>query len=237
MTSEGKAIAAWQAVFGAFNRTDALFEVFNEPFGCAAPPPPAGSGAGSQCWLRNRYKTAEEYLGVMRRIVGGAGLPEERVVLDGTGYADSVRGLSEAGWQGAMAYHFYPNWVPRGRETQAAYAERALTDLRGLSHRAPPPPPGRAAATPTLPAGVYITEFGSDLSRGDYGHEDPDASDGGAVNALRGLQVAIESLHSSGASLLGAYYWHGWANGDSYSFWGAKNSGGAHKVLELERAQ
>ena len=67
---------------------------------------------------------------------------------------------------------------------------------------------------------VHITEFGSDLSRHDYDHDDPNPSDGGAVNSLRGLDAALETLRTGGEPVAGLQYWHGWDNGDSYSFWG-----------------
>ena len=81
---------------------------------------------------------------------------------------------------------------------------------------------------------VYITEFGSDLSRRDYDHDDPNPSDGGAVNSLRGLDAALNTLRAGGEAVAGLQYWHGWDNGDSYSFWGKHNAAGAAKVLQIE---
>ena len=80
-----------------------------------------------------------------------------------------------------------------------------------------------------------MTEFGSDLSRAAYDREDPDPSDGGAVNSLRGLGQGLRELAAEGRGVAGVYYWHGWDNGDSYSFWGAKNSRGAAEVQAIER--
>merc|ERR1719174_2298517 len=134
-------------------------------------------------------------------IVKGAGLPTNRVILDGNGYAVDVKSLDSLGWQGQLAYHFYPNWVPVGHETDDQYAARVVSDLQGLADR------------------VFITEFGSDLSRPDYNKEDKNPFDGGAVNSLRGLEQGIKQLKAgAGGGVRGAYHWHGWDNGDSYSF-------------------
>ena len=190
-----EAARAWQAIAAAFQGTQVKFELFNEPFG---------------------YPTVAEYYAVMQQIIAGAGLPRDRVVLDGNGYAVDVRGLSRAGWDGLMAYHFYPNWVPPGQQSEGGYADRVKSDLAGLGDR------------------VFVTEFGSDLSRPDYETEDPDFSDGGAVNSLRGLEIGLEALKTTGtAGVLGVYHWHGWDNGDSYSFWGANNARGAAKVQSI----
>ena len=37
---------------------------------------------------------------------------------------------------------------------------------------------------------------------------------------LRGLNDAVDALKSQGDPIAGAFYWHGWNNTDSYSFWG-----------------
>ena len=110
---------AWGEINRVFAAVPAVkFELFNEPFG---------------------YKTddrgARAYLAEMAGIIASAGLAEARVILDGMGYADDVRALNRAGWDGAMAYHFYPNWVPSGSETSAAYAARVLQDINGLGSR------------------------------------------------------------------------------------------------------
>jgi hypothetical protein len=191
------AAKAWKIIAGAFNGTDVKYEIFNEPFG---------------------YKTVGEYYGVMQDIITQAGLPRSRVILDGNGYAVDVKGLSAAGWMGEMAYHFYPNWVPSGQETDSGYAARVQYDLGGLSER------------------VYVTEFGSDLSRSNYDKEDPNPSDGGAINSLRGLEIGLHALKMSGKGVRGVYHWHGWDNGDSYSFWGAKNTHGAAKIQSIEQS-
>ena len=136
------AIAAWRVILEAFS-PPVKFEIFNEPFG---------------------YKSAGEYFQEMTSIVKGAALPIDRVILDGNGYAVDVKSLNSLGWEGLLAYHFYPNWVPVGHETDDEYAARVMYDLEGIANR------------------VFITEFGSDLSRPDYNKEDKNPSDGGAVN-------------------------------------------------------
>ena len=68
------AIAAWKAVHAAFNGSNVYYEIFNEPFG---------------------YNDASEYFAVMKQIYEGAGLPRDKVILDGTGYADSVTELGK----------------------------------------------------------------------------------------------------------------------------------------------
>jgi hypothetical protein len=125
------AIAAWKVMHAAFNGSNVFYEIFNEPFG---------------------YKSTSEYYGVMQKIMQGAGLPEERCVLDGTGYADSVKELGKV-WKGKMAYHFYPNWVGSGQQTQPNYSNRCQTDLGGVSDR------------------VFVTEFGADLSKNNKNYE------------------------------------------------------------------
>ena len=190
-----EAALAWRAIAAAFaGLPHVKFEIFNEPFG---------------------YSSVAEYYAEMQQIIAGAGLPRNRVILDGNGYAVDVRGLSDAGWEGEMAYHFYPNWVPSGQQSDSGYAARVNFDLNGLSNR------------------VYVTEFGSDLSRPNYDKEDPNFSDGGAVNSLRGLEIGLHALKLSGEGVRGVYHWHGWDNGDSYSFFGATNSHGSAKVRSI----
>ena len=60
----------------------------------------------------------------MLTIVNGAGLPHDRVVLDGLGYADDVFG-----------FHLYPNWLPDGNRTQESYSNLVQKRLRGVWKR------------------------------------------------------------------------------------------------------
>ena len=54
------------------------------------------------------------------------------------------------------------------------------------------------------------------------------------LHRLRGLNDAVDALRRKGASLAGAYYWHGWDNRDSYSFWGEEYRG-RPKVVRILR--
>ena len=166
-----QAAMAWREVAAAFNGSNVRYEIFNEPFG---------------------YKTAKEYFEEMKKIYTEAGLPIDRVILDGTGYADSLKELGKL-WDGTMAYHFYPNWVPDGQQTQSKYSNRCQGDIDGFSHR------------------LFVTETGSDLSKNnkDYEQYDPSPHDG-AVNSLRGLQDCLSAMKQKGKGVLGVYPWHGW---------------------------
>ena len=42
----------------------------------------------------------------------------------------------------------------------------------------------------------------------------------GDINLLRGLNDAVDALRKKGQGVAGAFYWHGWNNSDTYSFWG-----------------
>ena len=53
----------------------------------------------------------------MASIVTAAGLPKDRVVLDGMGYADDVQSIAHK-WTGWLAFHLYPNWLGEGQRTQ-----------------------------------------------------------------------------------------------------------------------
>ena len=194
--SVAAAIAAWKVVHAAFNGSNVYYEVFNEPFG---------------------YKDASEYLAVMKQIYEGAGLPKDKVILDGTGYADSVAALGKL-WDGKMAYHFYPNWQPDGQRTQENYSNRCQGDLKGYSHR------------------TFVTEAGAALDKDNKDYEQYDASGhDGDVNCLRGLDDCLSALHDGGAPVLGVYPWHGYDNGDSYSFFGAKNGNGRAKMQRIQK--
>ena len=81
MRSKADAITAWKNVHAVFNGSNVYYEIFNEPFG---------------------YKDAATYFKEMQEIYEGAGLPNDKVVLDGTGYADSVAELGKL-WSGMMA--------------------------------------------------------------------------------------------------------------------------------------
>jgi hypothetical protein len=79
-----EAIQAWKNVAAAFNGSHVYYEIFNEPFG---------------------YKTVDQYYKEMTHIYTEAGLDKSKVIMDGMGYADSVKALSKK-WDGMLAYHF-----------------------------------------------------------------------------------------------------------------------------------
>ena len=195
-------VQAWAAVGRRFAHLPEIrFELFNEPFGY--PRTPAG---------------AREYLAHMRQVMEDAQLPVERCVLDGLGYADDLASVVRAGWEGELAYHFYPNWLADGERTQERVSNRVQQDLRGLGRR------------------VTLTEFGANLGLGEqYELYTPDGSSAsGDRNALRGLHDALRALRRAGEGVAGSFHWHGWHNGDSYDFLDEANWGGAAKVMAIQ---
>ncbi|NVB77769.1 MAG: hypothetical protein HOV81_05185 [Kofleriaceae bacterium] len=159
--------------------------------------------------------TAAQYLADMQQIIIAADLPAARVILDGVGYADDVAAVANVGWTGDLAYHFYPNWLSSNR-TQSNYSNFIQGKLAGLSSR------------------VWITEFGANLSiQGNTCYEtyiDGMPSPSADVDALRGLDDALRAFRAANAPIKGAFFWHGWHNGDSYDYWDGTNAEGACKV-------
>merc|ERR1719331_933745 len=146
---------AWQKIHEVFAQyPNVKYELFNEPFGYA----------------RN---DVQAYLSDMTQLMEG--LPRDRCIIDGLGYADDVKSLAAAGWEGDLAYHFYPFWLSEGGRTQAAFSNLLQEALQGVSHR------------------TYITEFGADLSvNQDY--ETSGENKFGNVNCLRGMHDALLAL-------------------------------------------
>jgi len=194
---------AWKAVHARFAEQPGIaYELFNEPFG-----------------YPRTLEGARQYVRDMREVIRRAGLPADRCILDGLGYANDVRLVAQAGWDGQLAYHFYPNWVPEGRRTQENFSNKVQDDLRGLSAR------------------VHVTEFGASLEAGDvYGTYTADGSDAAKDrNALRGFHDAVLALRRAGAGVRSTYHWHGWPNGDSYDVWAPENRFGAAKIHAIQR--
>ena len=137
-------------------------------------------------------------------------------MLDGTGYADDVHPIA-AQWSGHLAFHVYPNWLEDGKRTQENFLNLVLSRLEGISHR------------------TFITEFGANLmldtNYQDY-HEGGSGDDGD-VNMLRGLADAVQRLEMDGVGIAGAFYWHGWAEKDSYAFWNNNDASGSKEVKEV----
>ena len=53
------------------------------------------------------------------------------------------------------------------------------------------------------------------------------------VNCLQGMDDAVQALRKKGKGIKGAFHWHGWMDGDSFSLFGAGNSNGRAKVLKV----
>lgn len=162
--------------------------------------------------------TASTYVADMQKIIAAGGLPSGKVILDGVGYAEDVAAVASAGWSGDLAYHFYPSWLSSGR-TQSNYSNFVQGKLAGLTPR------------------VWITEFGADLSDSNPCYNtniDGSPSPSADVDALRGLDDAVGAFRAAGHPIRGAFFWHGWNNGDSYDYWSSANTQGACKVRSIE---
>ena len=183
---------AWKAVHAQFGKHPHLrYEILNEPFG----------------YPRN-LEGARRYLEDMRYIIEQAELPEQRCILDGLGYADNIRLVSEAGWKGALAYHLYPNWLPAHRSSSEEFKKLLISALDGI------------------PNEIVITEFGTSLNKAISNH--------GETSLIPGLALAMHQLRQSGSQITAAYLWHGWDNGDAYSYWHPDNAHGAASIHSLQ---
>lgn len=192
----GEIAIAWTSVHQVFSaHPGVMYEIFNEPFG---------------------YSSPEEYLEVMRKIIGDAKLPMDRCILDGFGYASDVQVLDCLGWKGFLAYHFYPMWLPDGQRTQEMFSNKLRADLGSLGSRA------------------YLTEFGASLNIANERYDNylPSGDDGN-VNCLRGLHDGLKALKHNGQAVRGVFHWHGWHNGDCYDFWDEGNKNGALKIQSI----
>jgi Cellulase (glycosyl hydrolase family 5) len=139
------------------------------------------------------YEDAKEYVHAMRRITRD--LPEDRVIIDGMAAARHLHSIKHL-WPGLLAYHIYTARVPEECRSTRAYSESIQHALRGVAHR------------------TVVTEFGADLSLNeDYDNVDSTSSD---VQLLNGLEDALRIMKPCAS-----FMWHGWDNGDTYSFWGA----------------
>ena len=91
---EAAARVMWHRIGDAFGEDEGVFfEAYNEPFG---------------------YKNARAYVDAMRRITQD--LPQDRVVVDGLGYAGDVQSIKDL-WPGLLGYHVYPWWLPAHART------------------------------------------------------------------------------------------------------------------------
>jgi predicted esterase len=195
-------IKSWTAINKRFQNFPGIYyELFNEPFG-----------------YTQNAEGSKEYVSDMQEIIKGAKLPKDRCILDGLGYANNIAIVANSGWQGELAYHFYPSWMPDGLRTQENFSNRIQTELKNLSQR------------------VHITEFGANLRmNSDYETYTADGSIASQDrNALRGFHDAVIELRESGKGVKSTYHWHGWHNGDSYDMFDKASRGGASKVNKIQ---
>jgi hypothetical protein len=47
------------------------------------------------------------------------------------------------------------------------------------------------------------------------------------------MDDGVSALRLQGAGIKGAFHWHGWQNGDSFSFFEKANKNGSTKVLKV----
>lgn len=47
------------------------------------------------------------------------------------------------------------------------------------------------------------------------------------------MDDAVQALRKRGVGIQGAYHWHGWLDGDSFSFFEPANKNGSTKVLRI----
>ncbi|EMI57920.1 sulfatase-like hydrolase/transferase [Rhodopirellula sallentina] len=193
---------AWKNLYQRFKDRDGLrFEIFNEPFG---------------------YDSVETYVATMRSVIQNAGIPIDRCIIDGIGYAEDIRSVVDAGWDGAVAYHFYPNWLPDGQRTAENYSKLILDAFEGIDNE------------------VVITEFGADLSSFDPRRQmrrrsrRPEGQPDKDIAALAGVEDAIAKAIARGQHVTETYHWHGWDNHDSYSFWSERNALGAERIKAIQ---
>lgn len=197
-----KMAGAWKRIHQAFyDKSEVRYELFNEPFGY----PKTSEGA-------------QKYADDMLHLIKGAGLPEERCILSGMGYADDLKIAAETGWKGALSWHFYNTWLPDGQRTTENYTRYMQEILNGV------------------PNEIHITEFGARLDLGDFYNNESPGNDPEFSNThlLNGIEHALIQLKKDGREVKGTYYWHGWDNNDSYSIWGESRKWGAAKVRQLQ---
>ncbi|KAA1260768.1 Cellulase (glycosyl hydrolase family 5) [Rubripirellula obstinata] len=157
----------------------------------------------------------DEYINDMKIIIRRGRLPSRRCIIDGMGYADDIQSVAKAGWRGALGYHFYPNWLGDDDASAEAFSKLIVQQCSGISND------------------IYITEFGTRLDF-DKGGRTPPENSSQDHDALVGLREAINFLKGEGRPIKGAYHWHGWDNGDTYSYWDQANRLGALKIREIQ---
>eukprot|EP01043_Picozoa_sp_COSAG02_P002345 COSAG02_NODE_54_length_43941_cov_54.857990_21_plen_340_part_00 len=207
----GKAIAAWEKVHAVFeDLPNVKYEIFNEPHGyapgCNSPP----------------CKTPAGYIMDVSTLVFEAKLPKDRCILDALGWAQDPQGLVDMGWDGLVGYHFYPWWLAGGQNHSRAEYSALLRSALGKT---------KAGLPRQISNRTFITEFGGNLGLSNVKYEQPSTSND--VNCFQGLDDALTALQQDGHGVAGAFHWHGWENGDSFSFWGEGNANGSAKVTKI----
>lgn len=198
------AVNAWSKVHAVFGAMENLYyEIFNEPHGYSL-------GCNSP-----PCGTPQTYYSDMKHLIAAASLPEERCILDALGWAEDVPGLLKLGWEGNIGYHFYPWWLPgKVSPSRADFNALLQASVAGVSER------------------IFITEFGGGLNEANLNYEQPSKTSSN-VNCLQGMDDAVSALQSRGVGIKGAFHWHGWKNGDSFSFFEPANKNGSTKVLKI----
>jgi len=163
------------------------------------------------------YTSAATYMADMKYIMTNAGLPSSKCIIDGLGYASNVQAIKSR-WSGSLGYHFYPTWIPTGSCTQSAFSNMFQTALAGVSQR------------------TYVTEFGANLTLGDYYETYTGDTTwwGQNINCLRGMNDAVLALRNAGNAINSSYVWHGWHNSDTYDVWYSGSTYGTAKVKKIQ---
>ena len=79
---------------------------------------------------------------------------------------------------------------------------------------------------------ISLTEFGGAVDANNQYYEEPTTTNNN-VNCLQGMDDAVQALRKRGVGIQGAYHWHGWLDGDSFSFFEPANKNGSTKVLRI----
>ena len=206
----GAAIKAWEKVHSVFSDLPGVkYEIFNEPHGylpgCNVPP----------------CKTPAGYIMDVTSLIYEAKLPKERCILDALGWAQDPQGLVALGWTGLVGYHFYPWWLTDGNHSRAEYSKLFQDQLSKT----------KAGLPLHISNRTFVTEFGGNLNVPNAKYEQPSQSND--VNCFQGMDDAVAALKRQGVGVAGAFHWHGWDNGDSFSFWDPRNSNGRAKVTKI----
>ena len=82
---------------------------------------------------------------------------------------------------------------------------------------------------------IFVTEFGGTLSKPNYRYEEPSPLPCHPchVASFQGMDDAVTELRRSGRGVAGAFFYHGWDNGDVSDFWLPANQNGSAKVLKI----